>query len=573
MSMIEPKYYTINGLFADRVFCIPHYQRFYSWEKKQREDFFNDLKDLFKKGGDRHHFMATIVCYRTGDKKSIGSVDYNVYDIVDGQQRITTIVLMLKAIHLKLPEGIEKENIGKILVKSDENLLVLQTNNINQDLFNKYLREGIAPKKESIKTHADRNLFYAIKEIDYFIDEWISSSNLMDLLRLIRNRIGFVIYDTDERHAVYTIFESLNSRGLEVDWLDKCKSVLMGIAFEFSQNESVAASRIGELHDLWAKIYNEMALYPIPGHEILRITATIYLGTASGRPLNPEEAVALIREHCSTSQKTIEVTEWLYLVTQKLVQLHKSVFWAPVTRILQARILGVSLLLTDSLTNSEREVALQQWERVSFRIFGLCRKDSRTKVGDYVRLSNCIMRKASFCRNFEEIINVLKLLGKEFPVELAVETLIKEPKYEGFEEECRYLLWQYEEYLAEIDGSEINKELRESIWTARSPSETIEHIFPQNPEPEGPWDDKFDQNEEPDDHIDRIGNLLLLPPRLNSQAGRKSFKDKKEIYKKAEGLRMVREILDCDDWNQAEIEKREGKIAAWIKDAFSDITI
>ena len=56
--MIEPKYQTLNGLFSDRVFRIPKYQRFYSWERKQRDDLFSDIRELAKKGEDRHHFMA-----------------------------------------------------------------------------------------------------------------------------------------------------------------------------------------------------------------------------------------------------------------------------------------------------------------------------------------------------------------------------------------------------------------------------------------------------------------------------------------------------------------------------------
>ena len=78
--MIEPKYYTLNALFTDRVFRIPHYQRFYSWQKKQRKDLFEDIRDLYKKkmDSDRHHFMATIVCHKTGEKESIRTVDYSV---------------------------------------------------------------------------------------------------------------------------------------------------------------------------------------------------------------------------------------------------------------------------------------------------------------------------------------------------------------------------------------------------------------------------------------------------------------------------------------------------------------
>jgi len=75
--MIEPKYFTLNALFAERVFRIPQYQRFYSWQKRQLDDLFTDLEDLYEKDrdGDRHHFMATIVCYRTGEKRAVKSVD------------------------------------------------------------------------------------------------------------------------------------------------------------------------------------------------------------------------------------------------------------------------------------------------------------------------------------------------------------------------------------------------------------------------------------------------------------------------------------------------------------------
>ncbi len=74
--MIQPKYQTLNELFSDRVFRIPRYQRFYSWETKQREDLFSDIRELAEKGEDRHHFMATIVCFRTGDVTSVRSRDY-----------------------------------------------------------------------------------------------------------------------------------------------------------------------------------------------------------------------------------------------------------------------------------------------------------------------------------------------------------------------------------------------------------------------------------------------------------------------------------------------------------------
>lgn len=570
--MIEPKYYTLNALFADRVFRIPHYQRFYSWQSKQLNDLFDDLTDLHAKDPDRHHFMATLVCYRTGERKQVKTIDYNLYEVVDGQQRITTLALLLRAIEQKVDDDEVRKDLSRILVKDDNNLLLLQTNNANQHLFNRYIREGVPPNKDETRTHADANLSNAIREINSFLTKWEEEKkDLMGLLRLLRNRIGFVVYDTEDKLAVYSIFECLNSRGLAVDWLDKAKSMLMGVAFEKSQSATAAQARIDELHNLWARIYNELARHPISGQEILRVAATLYIGAGAGKPLSGEDSIDKLREYCDTPEKTVEVTEWFRQVAEKLVTLHGKRYWDPVTRILQVRVLALALMLTDTLTDKQRDAALEQWERVSFRIYGLYRKDSRTKVGDYVRLAAQIIKKSTDTSSFKQIMEKLKELGEDHPVKAAVEELLNEPKYEGFEEECRYILWRYEEYLADQEGSHVNKELREKIWNARSASETIEHIFPQTPERGGPWSGKLNKGEQFSKHIDRLGNLLLLPPGLNSQAGRKAFTAKKDTYKKAEGLRTVRDVLSVRDWTQLSIDRREKKIANFLIEMFDDV--
>jgi len=570
--MIEPKYYTLNNLFSERVFRVPYYQRFYSWGRKQREDLFGDIKDLSHKGGNRHHFMATIVCYRTKEVKPIGSLDYTVYDIVDGQQRITTLVLLLKAIEMRLDEGNDRNDVRRLLVKDDDNLLLLQTNNINQDIFNRYVRYGLLPEDEEIRRHADRNLAQAMEHIARFLDEWTcDGGTLLELLRLLRNRIGFVVYDTEDESAVYTVFESLNSRGLEVDELDKCKTMLMGIAFEKSKNAEAAAANIQELQDLWAKIYGEVATYPIRGEEILRVTATIRLDKQGGKPLRALDSLEGLRVYCTKPQQAVDVTRWLLETASKLMALHKNVFWGPATKILHARILAVALMLTDSLSKAEREKALEQWQRVTFRIFGLCRRDSRTKVGDYVRLARRVIQKKEGARNFGEVMEALRGLGCDYPVESAIEELEGQSCYEGFESECRYILWRYEEHLAAEQGAGVSNELRERIWSSRSASETIEHIFPQSPGGTAYWSEQADSTKALQDYVHRIGNLLLLPPGLNSEAGCKPFEQKKKIYQRAEGLRMVKEVLDRPDWNLKEIGRREKKILAWAKEAWADL--
>src|SRR5439155_4555903 len=110
----------------------------------------------------RHHFMATVVCFRTKDLKPVGGREYRIHDIVDGQQRLTTVILLLKAIETRLKESDDKKELARTLVKADGNLLLLQTNNSNQRLLNDYLKTGQHPSKDRVKTYADKNLRDAI---------------------------------------------------------------------------------------------------------------------------------------------------------------------------------------------------------------------------------------------------------------------------------------------------------------------------------------------------------------------------------------------------------------------------
>lgn len=381
--MIQPKYMDLEEMFARRVFRIPIYQRCYSWRDSQREDLFQDIDRLIRENLESH-FMATIVCFDTKERSSVKAKEYQAYDLVDGQQRMTTLILLVKAISLRLPEDRDRQELHSILVKDDGHLILLQTNNSNQKIFNAYIREGRHPKDEDINTHADRHLAKAFRDCEKYVDKYYQSNSIYELSRAVRNRLGFVVYDTDDPKAVYTVFEVLNSRGLPVDWLDKAKSVVMGRAYELAPTEHVRKANIEELNSLWGQIYAKLALYPIPGDEVLRVAMTIRYGQETAKPLAAERALELCRSVCTTDRDAISVSQWLFDVTSRLVKLYENRILGPVTKILHARVLAVALHITDSLNNEEKNRALIQWERGTFRIYGLLGKDARTKIGDYV---------------------------------------------------------------------------------------------------------------------------------------------------------------------------------------------
>ena len=96
--------FTLDELFHRRVFRVPDYQRGYAWEEQQIEEFLEDLEIL---GHGRHHYTGTVVLHDTGSQEPRRDSDGNTYavvDIVDGQQRIATIVILVDAIRRALAE-------------------------------------------------------------------------------------------------------------------------------------------------------------------------------------------------------------------------------------------------------------------------------------------------------------------------------------------------------------------------------------------------------------------------------------------------------------------------------------
>jgi hypothetical protein len=574
--MIEPRYGVLQTLFADRVFRIPHYQRFYSWHRRQREDLFADLRKLAQQEKDQHHFMATIVCYRTPETKEVGMTQYRVYDIVDGQQRLTTLIILLKCIELTLAvDDPDRALLGQILVKRDGHLILLQTNNANERIFNRFIREGVIPSDEDLETYSDENLADAIRDCSRFVREWVKASGLAALLSLVLHRLGFVVHDTEDSRAVYTVFEVLNSRGLEVDWLDKSKSMLMGRAFELATSPAREAE-IGSLQGVWGQIYREIAKQNLAGEEILRVTATLYYGTGASKPLSAETSLDQIRNGCSSFDKPRQVSERVLDVTRKLAELQAKAFLGPVTDILHPRILAVAIMSASGINEDDRQLLLEQWERITFRIFGLNGKDARTKVGEYVRLAARIVGNDSEARTFNQIMTGLRGLGSEYPIDTSVVAgLSNKNCYEESPDVCRYVLWKYEEHLAQSSGAgaTVDEHERANIWKRRA-SDSIEHVFPQTPWSSPTWAAKSQElgTKESDiaGQVGRIGNLILLPIALNQEARTKPFQQKKEIYEK-HNLRMIRAICEQAEWSLGEIAQREAAIVEWAKTQWADV--
>jgi Protein of unknown function (DUF1524)/Protein of unknown function DUF262 len=473
-----------------------------------------------------------------------------------GRQRLTTLILLLKAIEKTLDNGkkIEKKaasDLADLLVKPDTDaLLLLQTNHDTSHYFANYLRTGKHPDLHAAKTLADRELLRAIRQCEEFVAAWKNNDSAVELFALLKNKLTFVLHEIEDERIAYTTFEVLNSRGLEVSHLDRLKSSLMGAAFELKSGNKIEI--IDELHRTWADIYRCIGLRQGMDTEALRFAATLATDKSPSKPLGEKDALETLKEP-TTARKISETANWLLMVTKACDALKRSRRINAVTRISQARLVAAALNLRTDIDDKERRKLFRIWESVTFRIYGLYGKDARTRVGNYIRLAWRIWNERLASK---AIARELTQIGEEFPVGGAVDELRKTDCYSDWSEELRYLMYRYEEHLAKEAGQKFLSEQWERIWEV-SAADSIEHIWPQS--------------KAPDSQVHRLGNLVLLPPNLNSKLQALDPQKKADAYIKS-GLLIAQEVAAQlkRPWKTGSIDEREEALLEWAMEEWGD---
>ncbi len=555
--LIQPKYVKLTELLNGRLFRIPPYQRAYSWERKQRQDLFADISALRDAPPDVAHFLATMVGLAR-EKKTIVTDEFQEIEIVDGQQRLTTLIILIKALSLALNRDDKKERsfaeeLDTLLVKDDSlSLLLLQTNHDTSNYFQTFLRTGKHPDASEGKTLADRLLLQAVVDCKRYVESW--GDERLTLGTILKNRLTVIFHEIQDELAVYTVFEVLNSRGLDVAWLDRLKSVLMGIAFEKSKGDK--RETIAELHRIWGDIYRCVGLHQGRSAEALRFAATLRCKDSLSKPLGEEASVDTLRDMTKQSAKgAVEVSQWVLTVVEAVDKLMSDNRRAAVTKIAHARLLAVAIELRDDLGKG-RGALLDEWEKVTFRIFGMCRKDARTRVGDYVRLARALLSETP---THAMTLARLRALGQdEFDIDSAIEGIRNSNCYEGWEEELRYFMFRYEEHIAKKSGQAFDNAQWARIWET-SPAQSIEHIYPQSK------GSNVRTGSSQKIFVHRLGNLTLLPPKLNSKLQDRLPKDKAPEYEKTGLFVAAIPKAELSNWGVDSVDAREERLLTWAR--------
>ena len=221
---------------ASFYYVIPKYQREYTWSYKEWDALYDDITENLE-----GYFIGSIICINTGDS------NYPRLEVIDGQQRLTTLCLFLLAIYRRLNDHKEEMDedelfeiswIRKTLQNSKNNnglILLPQVQNYNQDDFSTVMSEnGILKYAKKVPFYGRRKIARCYSHFLYKIDQDLNESNnkvatLLEIKKKVCNAM-LVKIEVSTHSDAYILFESLNNRGTPLTAIDLMKNLIMARA-------------------------------------------------------------------------------------------------------------------------------------------------------------------------------------------------------------------------------------------------------------------------------------------------------------------------------------------------------
>jgi hypothetical protein len=532
----------IGHTISDNRLMVPLYQRSYAWEDSHVNDLYDDLFTSIRNSEDEY-FIGSIVI-SSGDERD---------EVVDGQQRLATVSILLAAIREYFKkngddaraEDIQSQYLSSRDRRSQEFIPNLQLNNNDNNYF--YNRIVISPPSDVDTSRASHDRLknaYAIakRKIQSFVATTNNPANaLLDLCDFIDEHLKVIIVKVPNHANAFTIFETLNDRGLELAISDLLKNFLLG----------QAGNRLHEVQENWAKMY---ALLENTENEELVVTFLRHYWSSIYGLTRERDLYNKIKEKITSKQRAIDFSSNLEEAARVYVALidTSNSFWSDYSdsaknhmatlnlfRMTQMRPLILAIISNFNSNQVEKALKFLVSVSVRFLVYG--------GLGGGALEQQFSERAKEVSSG--EITNTAHLKVKLNGV--PSDTQFKEA-FESTSVSKQYLA-RY--YLMTLEKAKNGQENPELIPNADTSAVNLEHVLPKSP------DDTWDMDQETHRaYLKRLGNLAILSNKLNSEIGNSSFTIKKEYYAKS-SFELTKNLAEYDKWTVDSINQRQRELA------------
>lgn len=620
---------SISKIFTEKIFRIPDYQRGYAWTEKQLKDFWSDILLLEK---DKNHYVGVLTLESvpkktyenwSDDNWIVQSKNYKPYYIVDGQQRLTTIIILIQS----LTEVISKKevlNYTKVEEIKKKFIFESKDDGISRSYIFGYEKDN--PSYEFLKTKIfnETSTSGYKKEItiythnlekakEYFKDKLkvLTKEEKEVIFTKVTQKLLFNIYTISSDIDVFIAFETMNNRGKPLSNLELLKNRLIYLSTKFDIDDSEKNKLRRIINDGWKGIYHYLGLNkdkPLSDDQFLNNHCSIYFGheifpydeIESNRLRRPSyqlrenlgdfllENIFTLKNITIENKLTINsikkyveslqnsVANWFYFFNPTLGPEYSDNEKNLLDKLNRIGMLNFSaLILTVYLKNPNTEVKvkfLEKLEKLAFLHLLIAYKSYNINI--MIDLSIIAIKIHKEDMHINDLIktldsNIKNIVENPDFIEHLIDNFKRDYGFYGWSG-IRYFLYEYELSInkkskttkSKIDWYEFRKDKDDFI--------TIEHIYPQTPKSTC-WTKHFNSYKLKERKIlnNSLGNLLPLSKPKNSSLQNKCFIDKIDNGENYVGYKYgsysENEISGFKEWTPQNILDRGMKLLKFME--------
>lgn len=525
----------IEAVFKKGKYVIPSHQRQYAWEKSHFESFILDI--LKYQGGN--YFIGHMVC--------TGEFNGKDFKVIDGQQRITTITIMLcvlRDIFLEknqenLADGI---NGNYIFPKNRDNQeYIVLSNQQPYPVFQKYVQNASDDKDKNIEPTNDGEK-KIIVAYDFFYSKWKDDN--IENLEVFRDKIldmEIIFVATPNIDSAFSIFETLNARGKPLNQLDLIKNQI------FQHYKSPTS--LDEPNDSWKEILKNS----LKDKKFLDYFWASKYGKVANKHIYGRFEVESQKDNFIYNDFTKDflqdskhfrkiispdISDW----TTNRQKIYFSLLSIKSLKIKVANSFLISLLRefnSGNISNKYFTKALEKIERFHFMFNKIAGERSSGLDLKYSKISRELYNAPDRNKKHAVIDRLIQELSEKLPNKDIFSKQVEQRLYYHSKDTKYKNSVLYSLYRLEFEKQNYNVSLHDL---------SIEHILSES-------------NPESIDDIKDIGNLVLLDAGINSTVGNKSYLEKKEVILNKSTIITTKETFqESDEWGAKQIKDRKEKL-------------
>ena len=548
-NLMTPSTTSLSGLLGNGVrYTVPVFQRDYSWKIDNWTDLWEDIKILLKTGKD--HYMGAVVLQKVGEKQFL---------VIDGQQRFTTLSLLalatIKRMQDLIDRGIEPENNSERISELRRGFLgqkdpaslhyssKLFLNENNDPFYQRNLLQLISPQNERTLIDSDRLLWQAFDFFYRKLEELMPNATGSEFATFLSKSIGdktmFIKIEVEDELSAYTLFETLNYRGVDLTVTDLLKNYLFSL---------ITHPDLRIAKDIWKKIATCVGIdiFPI----FLR-----HFWISRNTLVRQEQLFKTIRNEIKSNQQVFNLLNDLdsyseiYLALQDPFSVHWQGNRDRIKRIREMKLFGVKqqlpllMVAKEKFSDQEFDKMLKVISTISFRYNVIGSRQANKMEELYNTASQKVYHNTiTTAQGVFNDIRELYISDADFRNDFSTLELYS---YGRNKKLARYILFELENNI--MQGGDRDYELDPA---------TIEHILPENAG--AAWDQDFPSIVQPN-YIYRLGNYTLLEDHLNKACETFPFDQKKTFYTRSQY--EITKVINYNDWNPNTLDVRQNDLA------------